>query len=63
MSVDEGQLQGGFGNLIALPLQRHPREQGNTVFVDEYLEPFEDQWSYLESLPRIPPARLRELTG
>jgi hypothetical protein len=52
---------GGFGNLIALPLQRKAREQGNTVFVDEQLEPFADQWPYLESLPRIPPARLRQL--
>jgi TOTE conflict system, Archaeo-Eukaryotic Primase domain len=52
---------GGFGNLIALPLQRKAREQGNTVFVDEQLEPFADQWSYLESLPRIPPARVRQL--
>ncbi|HYB22660.1 MAG TPA: DEAD/DEAH box helicase family protein, partial [Solirubrobacteraceae bacterium] len=53
--------KGGFGNLIALPLQRRPREQGNTVFVDAQLEPFADQWSYLESLPQITPVRLREL--
>jgi superfamily II DNA or RNA helicase len=53
--------KGGFGNLIALPLQRQPREQGNTVFVDGQLEPFADQWSYLESLPRITSVRLREL--
>ena len=26
--------QGGFGNLIALPLQKKPREQGNSVFLD-----------------------------
>jgi hypothetical protein len=25
--------KGGFGNLIALPLQKKPREQGNSVFV------------------------------
>jgi superfamily II DNA or RNA helicase len=53
--------KGGFGNLIALPLQRQPREQGDTLFVDAQLEPFADQWSYLESLPRITPVRLREL--
>lgn len=28
---------GGFGNWIALPLQRHPREQSNSVFVDDKL--------------------------
>ncbi len=27
--------KGGFGNLIALPLQKGPREQGNSVFVDD----------------------------
>src|SRR5258708_4905734 len=34
---------GGFGNLIALPLQRHARENGNSVFVDDDLRPHEDQ--------------------
>ena len=29
--------RGGFGNLIALPLQHEPRQAGNTVFVDERL--------------------------
>lgn len=55
--------KGGFGNLIALPLQRQAREHGNTLFVDERLEPFEDQWSYLASLPRITPGRLGELVA
>lgn len=27
--------RGGFGNLIALPLQHEPRQQGNSVFVNE----------------------------
>lgn len=44
---------GGFGNLIALPLAKAPRQQGNTVFVDEQMKPFEDQWSYLATLPRL----------
>jgi len=55
--------KGGFGNLIALPLQQEARQRGNTLFVDEGLEPFEDQWSYLESLPQIAPARLQELVA
>ena len=46
--------QGGFGNLIALPLQHGPRAEGNTVFVDPGLHPFPDQWAYLASLQRIP---------
>ena len=30
--------KGGFGNLIALPLQKIPRSQGHSVFVDANLE-------------------------
>ena len=44
---------GGFGNLIALPLAKAPRQNGNTLFVDLHLKPFEDQWSYLAGLPRL----------
>lgn len=44
---------GGFGNLIALPLQRKAREVGNSIFVDKDLRPYADQWAYLSSLPRI----------
>ena len=32
--------KGGFGNLIALPLQKHPRESGCSVFVDATLRPY-----------------------
>jgi superfamily II DNA or RNA helicase len=42
--------KGGFGNLIALPLQKMPRERGCSVFVDEQLRPYADQWAYLSSL-------------
>src|SRR5438477_205109 len=35
--------QGGFGNLIALPLQKEARDRGNTVFVDDHLVPYSDQ--------------------
>lgn len=44
---------GGFGNLIALPLQRKAREVGNSVFVDSDLRPYDDQWAYLSLLPRL----------
>ena len=44
---------GGFGNLIALPLQRRARENGNSVFVDDKLEPHPDQWAFLSTLPRL----------
>src|SRR5699024_725737 len=45
--------RGGFGNLIALPLQYQARKKGNTVFVDENLDPWPDQWDYLASVPRL----------
>jgi superfamily II DNA or RNA helicase/very-short-patch-repair endonuclease len=45
--------QGGFGNLIALPLQKRAREQGNSVFLDEQLTPWVDQWAFLAHLRRV----------
>lgn len=42
--------KGGFGNLIALPLQKRPRENGCTVFVNADLEPYPDQWEFLASI-------------
>ena len=42
--------KGGFGNLIALPLQKKPREQGFSVFVDGDLKPYPDQWAFLASI-------------
>ena len=42
--------EGGFGNLIALPLQGGPRKLGNTVFLDDSFAPLEDQWAFLSSL-------------
>jgi superfamily II DNA or RNA helicase len=44
---------GGFGNLIALPLQSRPRQNGNSVFVDENFHPYADQWAYLSTIPRL----------
>ena len=42
--------KGGFGNLIALPLQKGPRERGCTVFVDSELQPYPDQWAFLTAI-------------
>lgn len=52
---------GGFGNLIALPLQRRARDQGNPVFVDADLKPYADQWAFLASLRRVDPGTLYRL--
>lgn len=46
--------KGGFGNLIALPLQKHPRENGCSVFVDADLRPHRDQWAFLASILPMP---------
>jgi superfamily II DNA or RNA helicase len=55
--------KGGFRNLIALPLQKHSRDQGNTIFLDEEFRPYVDQWRFLESIQRIPLERLANIIG
>jgi len=45
--------KGGFGNLIALPLQKKARAIGNSVFIDYKFVPYEDQWNYLGSIRRL----------
>ena len=45
--------KGGFGNLIALPLQKKPRDDGNSVFIEKNLVPFVDQWAFLSLIGRI----------
>ncbi len=42
--------KGGFGNLIALPLQKRPRENGCSVIVDADLRPYPDQWGFLSGI-------------
>jgi len=53
--------KGGFGNLIALPLQHGPRENGNSVFVDDGLRPYDDQWAFLSSIKRLAPDETQAL--
>jgi hypothetical protein len=45
--------KGGFGNLIALPLQHEPRRRGHTAFLNVNFDPHPDQWAYLACVPRI----------
>ena len=45
--------KGGFGNLIALPLQKAPAEKGNSLFLDSNLIPYPDQWAYLSNVKRM----------
>jgi superfamily II DNA or RNA helicase len=52
---------GGFGNLIALPLQNGPRPNGNSLFVNDELRPYDDQWAFLSSLGRMNRAQVANL--
>ena len=45
--------RGGFGNLIALPLQHAPRQEGNSVFLDENFVSLNDQWAFLSGIARV----------
>lgn len=53
--------RGGFGNLIALPLQYEARQAGNTVFVDDGFVPYPDQWSRLATVDRLSLKRVEEI--
>ncbi len=53
--------KGGFGNLIALPLQKVPSEKGNTLFLDDNFKPYPDQWSYLASIKRVTKSTLDDI--
>jgi superfamily II DNA or RNA helicase len=52
---------GGFGNLIALPLQKQSRERDNSVFLDGELVPYPDQWAFLSAVRRIGRSRVEAI--
>lgn len=43
----------GYGNLIALPLQKGPLAIGNSAFLDENMIPHEDQWAFLQAVTKV----------
>jgi hypothetical protein len=53
--------RGGFGNLIALPLQNKPRARGNSVCVDRNFVAHEDQWGFLAGLGKISRSCIEEI--
>ncbi|MFN8626631.1 MAG: DEAD/DEAH box helicase family protein [Candidatus Binatia bacterium] len=55
--------RGGFGNLIALPLQHQARMQGNTLFLNDQFLPHEDQWAFLAGIPRIAPSVVEDIAA
>ena len=55
--------RGGFGNLIALPLQHEARQAGHSVFLDAELRPYADQWAYLARVSRIDPVAAERIAS
>jgi len=53
--------EGGFGNLIALPLQREARQTGNSSFVDADLHVIKDQWQHLSQIKKLSTLALNQL--
>ncbi len=45
--------KGGFGNVIALPLQGQALKKGNSAFVDENWNAYADQWGKLFSVKKL----------
>jgi len=45
--------KGGFGNLIALPLQWIPRQSDNSVFLDSDFRSYPDQWRFLSGIQKM----------
>ncbi|MBB5172615.1 DEAD/DEAH box helicase [Texcoconibacillus texcoconensis] len=55
MFPNQGLLpKGGLGNLIALPLQKQAKMKGNSVFVNDSLQEYPNQWKYLSEIKKIP---------
>lgn len=53
--------KGGFGNLIALPLQKKARESGHSEFVDHQLNRIDDQWLFLSQVERLNKQRINTI--
>jgi len=50
--------KGGFGNLIALPLQKNARDKNHSLFLDGDMNPYIDQWAFLTSIKRLDEKKL-----
>ena len=49
--------------MIALPLQKHARGDGNSVFLDDQAVPHRDQWAFLSTVQRIERAHLEAIAA
>lgn len=55
--------KGGFGNLIALPLQVAAARHGGSLFVDDQLNPHPDQWVFLSSVQKLSASQVNEIVA
>jgi hypothetical protein len=55
--------KGGFGNLIALPIQKEARKKRNSIFIDEHFKPYSDQWKFLSSIKKLSKNKVERLTA
>jgi superfamily II DNA or RNA helicase len=53
--------QGKFGSVIALPLQKRARDNGNSLFINELHQPYPDQWDLLSRIEKIPRLLIEDL--
>ena len=53
--------EGGFGNLVALPLQGQARRKENSVFVDNDFLVYKDQWAFQYNLKKIQESTIDQL--
>lgn len=52
---------GGFGNLVALPLQGQARKKLNSIFVDDDFLVYKDQWAFLYNINKLHEATIDRL--
>ena len=55
--------KGGFGNLVALPLQFEARKLGNSCFINDDWVPYDDQWAFLSSVRRLSKAEIAAIVA
>lgn len=53
---------GGYGNLIAIPLQGRAVKEKYSVFTDESFLPYDDQWKYLSSVQKLSEKEIIEIS-
>lgn len=53
--------KGGFGNLIALPLQGLARKNNNSEFVDNNFVAYPDQWAFLSTIHKLKAVKVENI--